>query len=367
MPFNPNQLTVTAGLNRVIIVDLPGVALEASVKGKSAYELLSAQALADYLQERAELLGLPAAHADALHLPILFDCCFESNDGNIRAAAEQVARQFGRHLGYLILTLKRGDAVNRRARTNWDDTYWAYWASIHRVWLGGGLVSGHLGPRLLQYAQATLVEAGIVDCTLHLSSYSSMLPLIGAARCVPSESQAALVFDFGGSHVKRGCAFYESGTLTTLRPFSTVSAQWSMAMHNLVGEARALSERMITVMAETWQAAQASGLTLAPVLVASLACYIADGHPSDSGGVCTELHTMTNHLGRWLSQNVSDRLGRSVEIELVHDGTVAARTYAGETHAAVIMMGTALGVGFPSSCEGLRPISSHFQVLDMQV
>ena len=55
MPFDPGRLTSSEGPNRVIIADLPGIALEASIKGKSAYVLLSTPALTDYLREQAAI------------------------------------------------------------------------------------------------------------------------------------------------------------------------------------------------------------------------------------------------------------------------------------------------------------------------
>jgi hypothetical protein len=40
-------------------------------------------------------------------------------------------------------------------------------------------------------------------------------------------------------------------------------------------------------------------------------------------------------------------IGRSLTMRLLHDGSAAAQALAGKEHAAVMMLGTALGVGFP--------------------
>jgi hypothetical protein len=91
---------------------------------------------------------------------------------------------------------------------------------------------------------------------------------------------------------------------------------------------------------------------------------VVDGQPAAyDRGIYAQLRAISDNLGRWLSQNVSQRVGIRVEINLLHDGTAAARTYAGMAHAAVIMLGTALGVGFPPRTDELRPISPAFQVL----
>ena len=57
-----------------------------------------------------------------------------------------------------------------------------------------------------------------------------------------------------------------------------------------------------------------------------------------------------------LSRQVSTALDTSIRITLLHDGTAAAAAYAGQQSAAVIMMGTALGVGFPGDDRKLRRI-----------
>jgi hypothetical protein len=363
-PFNPDRLSPSASLNRVRIVDLPGVALEASVKGKTAYELLSAQALTDYVREHAAALGLDAGLSGAAALPVAFDRRFEADSKAIRGAAEEAARHFGRRLGYLILALKRGDAANRQAREEWDDTYWAHWASIREIWLGGGLVSGHLGERLRQYAQAVLAEAGTLDCALHLSPYSSALPLVGAARCFPPDSQAGLVFDFGHSYIKRACALYESGTLVALRLLSPLATGWTEPAEDPADQSWRWAERMVNVVADTWQAVRTSGLAPAPLMAASIASYVVEGQPAAyDRGIYAQLRAISDNLGRWLSQHAGERVGHPVEISLLHDGTAAARTYAGTARAAVIMLGTALGVGFPPRAGELRPISPAFQVL----
>jgi len=217
-PFDPEHLTPRASLNRVRIVDLPGIDLEPEVKGKLAGELLSADRIVGYVREQAAALGIvgkePLSAGEAL---AALNCTIRSVDQGARAAARKVACHVGRHLGYLLLTLKRGDEVNRQARLEWDESYWAHWARMRAVWLGGGIVSGPLGTHLRDVAAELLLEHGVVDLVLRVAEHPASLPLIGAARSVPNQSRTALVFDFGGSLVKRACAIYDQGTVTMLR------------------------------------------------------------------------------------------------------------------------------------------------------
>ena len=81
----------------------------------------------------------------------------------------------------------------------------------------------------------------------------------------------------------------------------------------------------------------------------------------DRGGYA-EPHILSDHLDIWLSHQVSQRLGQAMTVHLVHDGTAAAKACAEVPHAAVITLGTAIGVGFAAGAIGLRPIADHFRV-----
>jgi hypothetical protein len=46
----------------------------------------------------------------------------------------------------------------------------------------------------------------------------------------------------------------------------------------------------------------------------------------------------------------------------LHDGTAAAHIYAGSTNAAVIVMGTAMGLGFPPPADGLCRLPADVRI-----
>ncbi len=71
-----------------------------------------------------------------------------------------MATRWERRLGHVVLTLKHGDRTSRTARPDWDDTYWKHWASIHRVWIGGGLVNGHLGACMIRSERGRACSRG---------------------------------------------------------------------------------------------------------------------------------------------------------------------------------------------------------------
>jgi hypothetical protein len=365
--IDPAHLTPAASLNRMRIVDLPGIALPPAIRGRTVYEFLSAAALAERLRQQGLALGLDGLrNGDTDTILRRFDGCFSADDPHVRALAEAEARRFGQSLGYVILTLRRGDPVNRQARPDWDDSYWQQWAAVTTIHLGGGVVSGRLGPHLVAHASRTVQQAGMNDCVIRLAAHPTLLPLIGAARTVPPASQAALVFDFGQSFVKRACANYRGGTLTGLTLFPPVPIRAITSSIHAVPTAtqvRQLGERVAAIMNAIWRLAEADGEHPAPLCCASIASYMRDGQPLPrQGGPYAALHLLSPNLEQWLSQRLTEQRGRPVTVQLIHDGTAAARAQAGTARAAVITLGTALGIGFPPGEQEVRPLAAALVV-----
>jgi hypothetical protein len=361
--FDPQRITSAASLNRVQIADLPGLTVDSAVKGHTSYQLVSLAALARLVRQQADALSLdPSAQDHELHLAL--ENCLASRHATVRATAERIARRIGRNLGYVLLTLKRGDAINRAARREWDDSYWRHWGTINRVWLGGGLVSGRLGSFIQQHALSVFEEAGISDYHIQISPYGSVLPLVGAARHAPPACQTALVFDFGSTLIKRARAVYQGDQLSELfclPPRPTGWAKIDQPSDDPIHRATQRLERMVTVIAETWSTAQA--LPAGPALV-SIAAYVRAGHPlPGQGGGYYQLRCLTDNVQTELGRRVCVQLDRTIDLLLLHDGTAAATAYAGMKDTVVIMVGTALGVGFPPSVERPRGISPNLAVI----
>ena len=255
---------------------------------------------------------------------------------------------------------KLGAPANRQARSEWDAAYWQHWAAINQVWIGGGLVSGRLGPLAVKSAQEVLQNSGIEDCTISLADHPSYLPTIGAARIAPLGAGMMPVFDFGSTLTKSAYAFYDSGALSSiwLLPKQPTGFDNFEPGFDEDLAARNLAEFMVDNMVEAWHHAHISGLDPAPAISAVVASCIINGQPDHAQlGPYGELRRIFPDLQDWLSQAVSDQLSTPISVTLLHDGTAAARTYAGSNaqQTAVIMLGTALGVGYPPLDETLRP------------
>ncbi|MFN8417991.1 MAG: hypothetical protein U0528_01900 [Anaerolineae bacterium] len=180
MPLDPYRLDSNCSLNRLRIIDLPDYALPDDIKGKSGFDLLAS----------VVVKGL-------------------------------TPQEHGRRIAYLLLTLKRGDAINRAARPQWDDSYWDYWSQIDTFWIGGGQVSGAHGAAICVTAEQTMQQAGFPAIRVRCADHPRLLPVMGAARYLPPEikATAAVVLDFGGTAVKRACALYTGEQLERLHVF----------------------------------------------------------------------------------------------------------------------------------------------------
>jgi hypothetical protein len=208
-------------------------------------------------------------------------------------------------------------------------------------------------------------EANYPDYTIRLSPYAAALPLVGAARHAPSTCQTAAVFDFGSTLIKCAYASYREATLTELGCLSPRLTGWEhieRSSNVLAKRATQLLDRIVATIVTTWRSA---GRSLTGPILGSVAAYMQDGHPMlAQGGTYYQLGHVTDHLQTALAQRVSDQLGKPVDVLLLHDGTVAATAYAGQENTAVVMLGTALGIGFPPlERTNLRPIGADFRVL----
>jgi hypothetical protein len=365
--LDPAALTPVASLNRVQFAELTGLSLPPEMIGKTAYELLSARALADLALECADAFGLVEGGAERpAMITQRLDQAIVEGAPTARAAADAVARQFGERIGWLLVTLRRGDPASRLARPDWDDSYWRHWANISTVYLGGGVAGGQIGPQLVEHASGTLAAAGMADCSIRLAEWPSLLPLIGAARMAPPETDTMVVLDFGQTLVKRGIAGYQAGDLARLSvlpalPAHTIGLRGSPEA--LVDGVQRLGVGISETVAEVWRSAGDMESHVIPVILASVASYFRDGQPlARQGGPYAALLDLSENLEDWLSARLSLTLQRPMRVRLLHDGTAAAQAMAGERDAAVITFGTALGVGFPSATLGSRPLTRGFTV-----
>jgi hypothetical protein len=355
--FDPLNLTESASLNKTTFADAGFI--DAGLRGVPAYDMLSAQALRRQIAAAAPALRLDSAVASGRDLLPAFDALLAAPDEAVRSTAAELAQRFGRYLAFLILTLSDRDSKPGSEAA----AYRAHWSTIRRVHLGGGIVSGRLGPAMRDAAIDVLHAAGRNDLRLDVALNAGVLPLVGAARSVSPGVKAALVCDFGSTNAKCAFALCESGALTALRllPRAPVSLP---ADAGPSVRAESLASFMIETLVSAWRAGRGAGVPLGYQIGASVAAYVRDGHPIEYGADAGYylLRRLGANASEALSQRLSDNLGDTLRVTLTHDSSTAARAVAGAERCAVIMLGTSLGVGFAPPAGDVLPLAAGFEV-----
>jgi hypothetical protein len=294
-------------------------------------------------------------------LPQQLNAILAGSDGPQRALAESIAEQHGRRLGYLIAAILLSPHGLTEPMVAWEQAFLRQWREhVQEIVLGGGRANGQLGELIRDAAQEVLVQCG-QERRLSLAEHSAYLPTIGAARSVPpSGHSAAAVFDFGGTKAKSGIALFDrSGALCRLRvlpPRDLGDLTW--------GEKTAeLGAAMVDMIAQAIRDADPS-FALSPTIMCSVAAYVEDGEPVRMDrGAYTRLHRLAPDIRAWLCARIGAAVGTprgAVEIAFLHDCDVAACALAGRPDAAVLMLGSALGVGFVPLAAGYRPLAEGF-------
>ncbi len=359
-PFNPYELRPLASLNRRRFIPLPGI--DPAWVGKTGGELCSAAALVQLIQAQAAELGLKAARAEVL--PRRLNDLLLSPDPAVQSVAQAIAVTHGQRFGGLVASILRSPNGLSSPLVAWEAAYLRHWREeIEQIVLGGGLANGRLGEIIAAEAETMLMNCGIRQLSVRPARDPSILPLVGAARSLPGgDGRAAIVADFGSTWAKRGLGYYQaSGELEKLLVFPPVL----IAGQTEHGKASQLAQAMVAILADTIQQAGPKA-SLATDVMCSLAAYIIDGIPAPQSGARAEgyygLHTISNDPRGWFSEHVRQASGRKVRFHFAHDAEAAAAALAGQAHTAVIMLGSALGVGFVPPSEFLRPIISDFHL-----
>lgn len=71
--------------------------------------------------------------------------CLKSYDFSVKKTANSIVKLFGERLAVILLTLKKGEKVNRISRKDWNDTHWEYWNSLKNVIKLDKVLSKHIG------------------------------------------------------------------------------------------------------------------------------------------------------------------------------------------------------------------------------
>lgn len=335
--------------------------MDDEVRDRTAYELLSGVAAVRYARRHAEKLRLPRAYVDSpdatdtrVRLPRFLADCLQSSSATTREAAQSVGRRLGLNLGHILLALNRGDLGNRAARQDWTANEWEHWAGIQQVWLGGGLMSGALGELIMHHAQQLLAELGLGQrLQIAVAASPGTMALLGAGRYLPASTKSAICLDCGHTLLKRACLRFERGTLAGLQLFSPLAVEFEWPP--VQADPSSVIDFVTSAITQTVKESVAAGFDPGPDVMLSVAAYVQEGRLLGNG---LYAQISSGDVRPLLSGAAGARVGRSLRVHPIHDGTAAAALYAGQRHSAVILVGTAIGVGFPpADASGLRPLA----------
>jgi len=353
--FDIYHLRPLASLNRHKVIALP--AADPAWVGRAGWELLSKHALVEMVRLHVKALDLE--DADPSDFPRRLNACLESSDAAVRQTAEGITREFGRRLGCLVASLLLSHGGLTDPLTAWEAAYLDHWrGQVRHIILGGGHASGRLGELIALAAQEALAECGVAGFTFRAARFPAWLPLIGDGRSLPPHLHgAAVLVDCGGTLAKRGIAFYDAQErMVELRRLPEVD----IARVAASGAPTELAQAMLAAIVETIHAVPV-GMPLAPCVTISVAAYVKGGQPLKiNRDAYTSLYLVAPDMRDWFARNIQEACGQAVQVEFVHDGDAAACALAGEGQAAVIMLGSALGIGFVPPADGYRRLSDGF-------
>lgn len=348
MIFNPAYPPTSNSLNRFKIWELPDFSEE--LLGRAGYRLVSSASLTDAIQERSSELMIDPNQSDQDLQGRYFEL-LDTGD----SMAIQIAEQMGQYLGYILLALHYGTDTNREGNPEKDDAYWEYWSGVRTIFLGGGLTSGKIGEIIAREAQSTVTKH-VSNYMIALAQYPQHLGILGAARYVLSDEQA-IIFDFGGTFVKRARAFYSENKLQRVQLLDSVPS--GFGLHSDDSMAQTVFDRFVDFLVDAFQGGDA---TFIPV---SIAAYVSpDGQPYlAQRGVYMLMSHLGDNVPQLLSNAVSKRLGKPITVKLIHDGTAAATFFSPLENAAIITLGTAIGSGYPVPRPNLRQVSPNLEMI----
>ncbi|MFA6075425.1 MAG: hypothetical protein WCV63_04875 [Negativicutes bacterium] len=345
-PFmNKNYLDISASLNKILMVEIPGFPYSRQIAGHSAQAVLSSEAIATLVREAFDLPNdTPRSAAiGVLHRQLVEDR-FE-----VRERAELVCEEIALNIGCLLLILTKQNINKNAARLDWDATQWAWWQSVERVVIGGGVLAAAVGEKVYEYINRHFIDTGLIDISVELSACAEYMPLVGAGNKLISMGMPGCILDFGHSSCKRAI-FARDEQLEMLSKCELGNEVAYDAASNNREVAQILNGRIVEIACATVTAAVERIIGLRKIgLVISIANYYDGRHFATRGGYA-KLNFISNDYCQYLTNEIKHRTGVDVEISFVHDCTAAALSITDELKkkTAVVVLGTGLGAGFCS-------------------
>jgi hypothetical protein len=302
--------------------------------GQRAFAILSAPAVAEVAGSHGVAVARDAVADD-------LGAALRAADPGRRRGAMAAAAEVGLRLACVLATLRNPGTASAQGWNPWRRAYLRHWAAMGEVHLAGGLLAGDAGQAVVDQTRATLARLDTPTRTA-LMPWPARAALIGAARRLGAEAGDVLALDLGGSSVKTALVRVAPGGAAELTALTTTRVPVDPE-ENLPSEA--LAEFLAGILETAAGDARSLGARTRAVAI-SVACFLGRDRRCADRGIYANLPVLRDEAWR---RRLGELVGRSVELGVFHDGTAAAASLPGDGGApgAVLVLGTALGVGFP--------------------
>ncbi len=345
-PFmNDNYLDISASLNKMSMVEIPGFPYSRQLAGHTAQAVLSSAAIAGLVREAFSLSADTARGAAIgyLHRQLA------AEQPEVREKAELICEEIALNIGCLLLILTKQNVNKNAARLDWDTAQWAWWQSIERIVIGGGVLAAAVGETVFGYIRRHFLDTGLMEIAVELSNCAEYMPLVGAGNRLISMGLPGCILDFGHTSCKRAI-FAQNEQLETLSKCELGNEVAYDAASNNREVAAVLNYRIIEIACATVVAAAERLAGVNKIgLVISIANYYDGRHFATRGGYA-KLNFISADYRTYLTKEIKNRCNIAVEISFVHDCTAAALSVISglDKKTAVVVLGTGLGAGFCS-------------------
>lgn len=305
-------------------------------------DLFRLSLIVDECKKHQDMLGLSNAKSPKDFLDGLHNA-FLSDDELRRECAFAIGHKFGKRLALLIKTLKKPSVESMNNRKNWDARHWAYWKKIKKLIFVGGVASPSLTRIFLEDIKTMLSEEEIA---LEVSFIEGSVNLGTEALSNKVTSADALLFDFGQTNIKRRHHVKEGSDIVidTILPcipakFLYYKSQTDAELYEVASQLDRYIQKVIlkTVKESFFEGKQ---------IYLAMANYIDHGRIYPSRGGYAKLGLLFDNYEQHLQEELTDALGRNIEVRLYHDTTAVSYYFENEKDTAVLSMGTAFGIAF---------------------
>lgn len=238
-----------------------------------------------------------------------------------------IANKYAYNLEEILKVLLCPSEKDKAANFHWQEKHFAYWQSLNKIYLVGGLVLPNF-KKVIDDSLKNLPKS--IQLILNSTDYATL----GLSKLVNGEE--ALVFDFGQTSIKsrlvglneRVLEKEEAKYLYDDLDLATASMKLDLYIKDII----------LKKIEET--------SFLGNKLYLALSNYVNLGYIRKSQYGYGRLGFFNNNYEENLRDYFSRKLKKKIDLRLFHDTTAMSYNFSDESMVGIISLGTAFGVGF---------------------